>query len=80
MMPRVFGVIACRNVSARTWKPSAACVWTMTGVASASLICSTSVGQPGMCVITSSPAPKRTMTALKSACLPPAVTMTSLVA
>ena len=60
-------------------KPSSACVCTMTGVASASLICSTSVGQPGMCVMTSSPAPKSTITALKSACLPPAVTMTSLV-
>ena len=80
MMPRVFGVNASRNVSARSRKPSSACVWTMTGVASASLICSTSVGQPGVCVMTSSPAPNSAIAALKSACLPPAVTMTSLVA
>ena len=55
MMPRVRGVMAARNGSARTVKPSSACVCTITGVASASLICSTSVGQPGMCVMTSSP-------------------------
>ena len=30
----------------------------LTGVVSASLICSTSVGQPGTCVMTSSPSPK----------------------
>ena len=41
--------------------PSSACVCTMTGVASASLICSTSVGQPGMCVMTSSPSPNSTI-------------------
>ena len=49
----------------------------MTGVASASLICSTSVGQPGMCVITSSPGPNSASTLLKSACLPPAEQITS---
>jgi hypothetical protein len=51
----------------------------MTGVASASLICSTMVGQPGMCVITSSPGPNSTIAALYKACLPPAVMMISLV-
>ena len=54
-MPRVRGVNAAMSVSACSRKPSSARVRTMTGVASASLICSTSVGQPGMCVITSSP-------------------------
>ena len=63
-MPLVLGVIAARSASALRLNPSSAWVWTITGVASVSLICSTSVGQPGMCVITSSPGPKRTMAAL----------------
>ena len=75
--PRVRGVSAARIVSARSRKPSSACVRTMTGVASASLICSTSVGHPGMCVMTSSPAPNRHIAALYSACLPPAVMIVS---
>ena len=49
----------------------------MTGVASASLICSTSVGQPGMWVMTSSPGPNSASTLLNSACLPPAEQITS---
>ena len=44
---RVRGVTAARNRSAVSANPSSACVRTITGVASASLICSTSVGQPG---------------------------------
>src|SRR5438067_939073 len=77
MMPRVREVTAPRSVSAVNAKPSSTWVRTMTGVASASLICSTSVGQPGMWVITSSPAPNSASTLLNSACLPPALTMTS---
>src|SRR5205085_2749658 len=77
MMPRVREVTAPRRVSAVNAKPSSTWVRTMTGVASASLICSTSVGQPGMWVITSSTAPNSGSTLLNSACLPPALTMTS---
>ena len=64
MMPRVRGVNAAIKVSARSRKPSSGLERTMTGVASASLICSTSVGQPGMCVMTSSPGPNRHIAAL----------------
>ncbi len=57
MIPRVRGVTASRIVCACTAKPSSACVRASTGVASASFICSVSVGQNGACVITSSPGP-----------------------
>ena len=77
-MALVRGVIASRNGCARSAKPSSGEVRTMTGVASASLICSTSVGHPGVCVMTSSPGSNTTNAALSSACLPPAQTMTSL--
>ena len=77
MKPFVFGVIASISGCACSVKPSAALVRTTTGVASASLICSTIVGQPGTCVITSSPGPNTASAALASACLPPAVTITS---
>ncbi len=77
MMPRVRAVSASRMGRAVIAKPSSGDVWTSTGVASASLICSVSVGQSGACVITSSPAPKSASAVLKSACLPPAVAMTS---
>ncbi len=77
MMPRVRGVTPSRIVFARIAKPSSACVRTRTGVASASLICSVSVGQNGACVITSSPGPNSASVALSSACFPPAVTITS---
>ena len=77
MIPRVRGVNAARIVSAFSAKPSSGCERTITGVASASLICSTRVGQPGMWVITSSPGPKSASTLLKSACLPPAEQITS---
>ena len=60
----VLGVTAARIESARRLNPSSARVWTITGVASASLICSTSVGHPGMCVMTSSPGPNSTIAAL----------------
>ncbi len=76
-MPRVRGVTAASIASACTANPSSACVRTRTGVASASLICSVSVGQYGACVITSSPGPNSASAALYSACLPPAVTITS---
>jgi hypothetical protein len=78
-IPRVRGVIAAITASARSWNPSSACVRTITGVASASLICSVSVGQPGIWVMTSSPWPNRHMAALKSPCLPPAVMIVSAV-
>ncbi len=55
MMPRVRGVTASRIVRERIAKPSSDEVWTSTGVASASLTCSASVGQHGACVMTSSP-------------------------
>ena len=77
MMPRVRGVTAPRIASAVQREAVLGVVRTITGVASASLICSTSVGQPGMCVMTSSPGPNSASTVLNSACLPPAVTMTS---
>ena len=47
---------------------------TSTGVASASLICSVSVGQYGAWVMTSSPGPNSASAVLYSACLPPALT------
>ncbi len=77
MIARVRGVTASRIDCARIANPSSACVRASTGVASASLICSVSVGQYGACVITSSPGPKSVSAVLYSACLPPAVTMTS---
>jgi hypothetical protein len=58
MMPRVRGVTSARIASARIAKPSSGYVRAMTGVASASLICSVSVGQYGPCVMTSSPGPQ----------------------
>ena len=45
MIPRVRGVTASRIVRARMAKPSYGYVRASTGVASASLICSVSVGQ-----------------------------------
>ena len=75
-MPFVRGVTAFRNRSADSVKPFSACAWTITGVASASLICSGIVGQPGACVITSSPGPNSASIALASDCLPPAVMIT----
>ena len=77
MMPRVRGVMAARIVSALSANPSSGFDRTITGVASASLICSTRVGQPGMWVITSSPGPNSARTLLNSACLPPAEQITS---
>ena len=52
-------------------------VRTTTGVASASLTCSVSVGQYGACMMTSSPASNSVSAVLKSACLPPADAITS---
>ena len=46
------------------------------GTAPASFTCSTMLGHPGACVITSSPASNSAIAALKSACLPPAVAIT----
>ncbi len=57
-MPRVRGVTAASSDSAFNAKPSSARVRTATGAAPASLICSTMVGHPGACVMTSSPGPK----------------------
>jgi hypothetical protein len=43
------------NMLAVSANPSSACVRAMMGRAPASLICSTIVGHPGACVMTSSP-------------------------
>ena len=55
-MPFVRGVMASRKSCAVSAKPSSARARTTTGSASANFTCSTSVGQPGACVMTSSPA------------------------
>ena len=77
MTPRVRGVIASRIGCALIAKPSLAGVRTSTGVASASFTCSVSDGQYGACVMTSSPGPNSASAVLKSACLPPALVITS---
>ena len=73
----VRGVTRARMASASTWKPSSRWVRTSTGVAPSRSICSTMVGQNGVWVITSSPGSKSATAALNSACLPPAVAITS---
>ena len=77
MMAFVRAVMASMKGCAVIAKPSSACVRTTTGVASANLTCSVSVGHPGACVITSSPSPKMARAGLQRACLPPADTMVS---
>ena len=77
MMPRVRVVTRSSMAPARIANPSSAYVGTSTGDASASLICSVSVGQYGACVMISSPGPNSDSAVLHNACLPPAVTMTS---
>src|SRR5258706_4306105 len=77
MIAFVFGVIAAMIFSGCTVKPSSGLVWTITGVALASLICSGMVGQYGACVITSSPGLNNASAVLNSACLPPLVIRTS---
>ena len=63
MMPRVRSVTPHSTTAAVRAKPSSGRVRTTTGVAPASLICSTMVGQPGACVTTSSPGPNSAIAA-----------------